>query len=153
LWESLPMTACGQLAQFCADDTGNQTGANCLATGQAGVEATCRTSLAACLPICDPVRPTPCSGLCANPTAFTVPDGTTFNSGSLGNAATCHETTSELLTGSCTNFSGGRKLTINGRQVCDGGNDNWGYPLPTQRHEGYCVQTTSGNSSASFRAF
>ena len=153
LWEALPMTACGQLSQFCADNTASQTGANCLATGQAGVEATCRTSLQACLAVCDEVKATPCSGLCSNPTAFTVPDGSLFQSGSLGSSATCHETHSEVLSGSCTNFAGGRKLLINGRQICDGGNDSWSYPLPTQRNHGYCVQTTSGNSSASFRAF
>jgi len=152
-WESLPMTACGQLAQFCADNTGSQTGANCLAVGQAGVEATCLTSLATCLSVCDEVHATPCSGLCEAPVAFTVPDGTSFNSGSLGTAATCHETSSEILSGSCTNFSTSRKLFVNGQQLCDGGDDSWRYPLPTQRHHGYCVQTTSGNSSASFRAF
>jgi hypothetical protein len=152
-WEALPMTACGQLAQFCADNTGSQTGANCLATGQAGNETTCLTSLQACLAVCDEVRATPCSGLCSNPVAFTVPDGSVFNSGNLGNGATCHETHSEVFSGACSNFSNGRKLLINGREVCDGGNDNWAYPLPTQRHHGYCLQTTSGNSSASFRAF
>ena len=53
LWDALPNTACGQLAEFCADNTGNPTGASCLATGQANVEATCLTQLNTCLPVCE----------------------------------------------------------------------------------------------------
>jgi FtsP/CotA-like multicopper oxidase with cupredoxin domain len=154
LWEPLPMTACGQLTQFCADKTASQTGANCLATGQAAVEATCRTSLAACLPVCDPVTPTPCAGLCSNPVAFTRPDGTTFQSGALGSGATCHETQSQLLSGSCGSWVAGRALFINGREICNGPTGgSWGYPLPPQRNDGYCIQTTAGGADASFSAF
>jgi hypothetical protein len=148
------MTACGQLTQFCADKTASQTGANCLATGQAAVEATCRTSLAACLPVCDPVTPTPCAGLCSNPVAFTRPDGTTFQSGALGSGATCHETQSQLLSGSCGSWVAGRALFINGREICNGPTGgSWGYPLPPQRNDGYCIQTTAGGADASFSAF
>lgn len=153
-WDSLPDTACGQLAEFCADDTGSAEGAECFALGQAGDEAACRgeeaEGLMGCLSVCEPVHASPCSGLCNNPVELSVPDGTTFQSGSLGSAATCHETTSELLSAACSGFSGGRKLTINGREIaCDG---NFRYPLPPQRNHGYCIQTTAGNSSASFKA-
>jgi len=98
-WIALPMTACGQLSDFCADDTAVPAGASCLATGQAGTESACRASLATCLPVCTTTHATPCSGLCENPIAFSVPDATTFASGSLGVNAGCYETTSELLSG------------------------------------------------------
>jgi hypothetical protein len=107
-----------------------------------------------CLSVCEPVHATPCSGLCNDPVAFSVPDGSTFQSGGLGNGATCHETTSELLSGACKDFAGGRKLTINGREIdCDSRESGFGYPLPPQRHEGYCIQTTAGEQRASFTAF
>ncbi len=153
-WDALPMTACGQLAEFCADDTGNPDGAECFDLGQAGDEAAClgeeAEGLMGCLSVCEPVHAGPCSGLCNGPVEFSVPDGTTFQSGSLGSAATCHETTAELLTGSCSGFASGRKLTVNGREMpCNGG---WPYPLPPQRNHGYCIQTTAGSSSAAFTA-
>ena len=155
LWDALPMTACGQLAEFCADDAGTPTGAECLALGQAGDEAACRgeeaEGLMRCLSVCEPVHSSPCSGLCGNPVAFTAPDGTVFQSGNLGAGASCHETTSELLSGTCSGFSDGRRLTINGRQMpCNG---SWNYPLPPQRNHGYCIQATPGPSGASFTAF
>lgn len=161
LWEPIAASACGQLRQFCADDTADPVGAECYARGQANDEETCLggpddegEALMACMSICDPVEPTPCSGLCNNPVAFTVPDGTTFQSGQLGQGPTCHETTSELLSGVCKSFEDGRKLTINGRQIdCGGGESGFGYPLPPQRHEGYCIQTTAGDQRASFKAF
>ena len=161
LWEPIPSSACGQLVKFCADDQANQTGAECYARGLAGNEAVCLggpdgegEALMACMSVCEPVEPTPCSGLCNSPVAFSVPDGNTFQSGHLGNGATCHETTSELLSGTCRNFAGGRDLTINGREIaCDSGESGFGYPLPPQRHEGYCIQTTAGERTASFTAF
>jgi len=153
-WVPLPMTACGQLAEFCADDTGNTDGAACFDLGQAGDEAAClgeeAEDLMRCLSVCEPVHSSPCSGLCNSPVEFNVPDGTTFQSGSLGSAATCHETTSELFSFACSGFFSGRKLTLNGREIdCDG---DFQYPLPPQRNHGYCVQTTAGNSSAVFKA-
>jgi spore coat protein A, manganese oxidase len=151
-WDALPMTACGQLAEFCADDGGIPAGAACLATGQAGVEASCLTSLATCLPVCVTTHATPCSGLCENPIAFTVPDGVTFQSGSLGGAATCHETTSELASGASSGFVAPRQLTVNG--VAMPLNASWPATLPNQRHHGYCIQTTPGGlPTASFSAF
>ena len=150
LWDALPTTACGQLAEFCSDNAGSSVGAACLALGQAGDEAACRggdsaEGLMGCLSVCEPVHPSPCSGLCANPVAFSVPDGTTFDSGPLGTNATCHETTSELLTGTSEDF-GNRTLTVNGRQMPSSG--NWPYPLPPQRNHGYCIQTTPSQSGA-----
>lgn len=142
-WDALPMTACGQLTEFCADESGIPAGATCLATGQAGNEGNCLSSLATCLPVCVQTHATPCSGLCEDPISFTVPDGSTFQSGPLGTGATCHETTSELLSGSNSSFASPRMLTVNGRQMPLNG--NWPTPLPPQRNHGYCIQTTSGN--------
>jgi spore coat protein A, manganese oxidase len=151
LWDALPNTACEQLAEFCADNTGNPTGANCLATGQAGVEATCLTQLTTCLPVCEFVHADPCAGLCNNPITFTVPDGGNFQSGPLGTGATCHQTTSEISSGSGSSFVSPRQLTVNGKLMPLNG--NW-TALPSQRHEGYCIQTTAGNNSfAAFTAF
>jgi FtsP/CotA-like multicopper oxidase with cupredoxin domain len=152
LWQELPTTACGQLSQFCAGNT-NATAVSCVATGQAAVEATCLGQIQACLNVCRPeVHHSPCSGLCANPTVITVPDGTTFRSGNLGTGAGCFETLSQLDSGTCTNFTGGRRLTVNGvPEVCNG--QGWPAPLPVQRNEGYCIQTTAGNNpTASFTA-
>jgi spore coat protein A, manganese oxidase len=152
LWAPLPLTACGQLTQFCADDTGIPAGATCLATGQAGVEASCLASLGTCLPVCEPVHATPCSGLCNNPISFTVADGANFQSGNLGAAATCHETTSEIQSGASSSFASPRVLTVNGRAMPLNG--TWPQPLPPQRNMGYCIQTTAGNQPfAAFSAF
>ena len=51
----------------------------------------------------------------------------------------------ELVTGTCTGFTGGRTLTVNGK-VMPCNNANWPVPLPTQRNHGYCIQTTAGQS-------
>jgi chitodextrinase len=152
LWDTLPSTACGQLAQLCSDDS-TPAAITCEQTGVAGDENACLTSLDGCLAQCDNHIQTPCSGLCNNPTAFTVPDGTTFDSGPLGTGPGCFETESEIFSGTCQNFQGGRKLTVNGQEVaCNG--TNWPYPLPTQRNHGYCIQTTGGtNANASFKSF
>jgi FtsP/CotA-like multicopper oxidase with cupredoxin domain len=152
LWEPLPMTACGQLAQFCADDGGIPAGATCLATGQAGVEESCLASLASCLAVCEPIHATPCSGLCNNPISFTVPDGGNFQSGNIGTGAACYETTSEIQSGGTASFVSPRQLTVNG--VVMPLNGNWPQPLPPQRNMGYCIQTTTGNNPwASFFSY
>lgn len=156
LWSALPMTACGQISQFCAgkSDTPPSTDiGTCQATGAGNVEETCLTQLNNCLAECFEHVQSPCSGLCNNPTKFTVPDNTTFQSGALGTGAACFETTSELLSGTCNGIGSGRRLTVNGKQVnCNGG--NWPYPLPTQRNNGFCIQVTAGSgSTASFQAF
>jgi hypothetical protein len=151
-WDALPMTACGQLAEFCADDSGVPAGATCLATGQAGVEVDCLNGLATCLPVCTTTHATPCSGLCENPISFTVPDFTTFQSGPIGTGAGCWETTSELASGNSSSFVSPRQLTVNG--VVMPLNGNWPTTLPPQRHHGYCIQTTAGNQPwAAFAAW
>lgn len=152
LWQELPTTACGQLSSFCAGNT-NATAVSCVSTGQAGVEATCLGQLQNCLNVCRPeVHHSPCSGLCANPVSFTVPDGTVFQSGALGTGAGCYETASKIDTGTCSGFGGGRTLTINGvPEVCN--NQGWPAPLPPQRNDGYCIQTSPGpNAGAAFTA-
>jgi hypothetical protein len=69
-----------------------------------------------------------------------VPDGTTY-AAALGSASQCIETTSELVTGTCT--PAGRNLVVNGRAMqCN--NQDWPLPLPTQRHHGYCIQADAG---------
>jgi hypothetical protein len=136
------MTACGQLAEFCADDSGVPAGATCLATGQAGNEAACLDALQDCLPVCTTTHATPCSGLCENPVSFTVPDGQNFQSGPIGTGAACFETTSELASGTNSSFVSPRMLTVNGKQMPLNG--NW-TALPVQRHHGYCIQATAGN--------
>ncbi|HEX5100774.1 MAG TPA: carbohydrate-binding protein [Polyangiaceae bacterium] len=150
LWHAFPMTACGQLAELCHD--GATPGAvACHATGHAGDEPTCLAQLSTCLAACDGGMHghagSPCSGLCSNPVSFTVPDGTTFDSGALGTGEVCYETTSELVTGDC--LPGSRPLSVNGHaMVCNG--LAWTVALPTQRHHGYCIQVPPGSPSVSF---
>jgi FtsP/CotA-like multicopper oxidase with cupredoxin domain len=142
-WTSLPLGACAQLRTLCADNT-DDNGTSCQDTGAADVDADCVDTLDFCLAVCDENVRSPCSGLCNNPTSFTVPDGTTFRSGALGTGAACFETTSEIVTGSCTGLTG-RTLTINGKvEPCN--NANWATPLTGQRNFGYCIQTTAGTA-------
>lgn len=149
LWEPLAMDACGQLQQLCHDGT-DPAAIACHDTGHAGDPAACTTDLRSCLAVCDHDHPTPCSGLCNNPVEFSVADGTSFQSGALGTGAGCFETHSQLMSGTCSNFTGGRELTVNGEvQQCD--STNWEQPLPPQRSHGYCIQTTAGNQP--FAAF
>lgn len=152
LWRELPTTACGQLTQFCANNS-NATAVTCVSTGQANTEATCLAQLQGCLNVCQPeVHNSPCAGLCANPVAFSAPDGTTFRSGNLGKNAACYETLSQLDTGTCTHVTGPRTLRVNGvDEPCN--NRGWPAPLPPQRNDGYCIQVSGGNDpSASFTA-
>ncbi len=149
-WEFLPQGACAQLRKLCADNT-DDFSLSCQDLGAADVDSDCLDGLGDCLATCDDPVQSPCSGLCNNPSSFTVPDGTTFHSGALGNGAACFETTSEIVTGSCTGLGSGRQLTINGKvEPCNG--SNWATPLTGQRHFGYCIQTNSGSgSSATFQ--
>lgn len=82
----------------------------------------------------------PCSAYCSNPTVYTTPN---FNSGNLGTAATCHQTTANLAGGVCGNLVSPRQLRVNG-QVLTCNNGNWS-ALPAKVNGGYCIQTTSGN--------
>jgi hypothetical protein len=87
----------------------------------------------------------PCSGYCTNPTAFSLNGSTSYPSGNLGTAATCHETTSVLRGGNCGNFVSPRKLYVNGvAMTCNWA--NWA-SVPPAKNGGYCVYTTSGNNS------
>jgi FtsP/CotA-like multicopper oxidase with cupredoxin domain len=148
LWSKLPMTACGQLAQFCQGNS-NPNATQCRADGQAGVESTCLGEIEPCLSYCQPRAATPCSGLCNNPIKFSVADGSTFNSGSLGTGDSCFETNSQLFSGSDSGFASGRQILVNGRP--QNLNSNWKYPLPPEREDGYCIQVGSGNNAnASF---
>jgi hypothetical protein len=150
-WELFPMSACAQITKLCANNT-KPAGKNCLSIGNLNDQSQCQGSLDNCLAQCDEDVATPCSGLCNNPTSFTVADGAVFNSGALGTGAACFETTSELISGSCTGLGTGRQITVNGKvQPCNG--SAWAYPLPSQRNFGYCIQTTPGwGASASFQA-
>jgi FtsP/CotA-like multicopper oxidase with cupredoxin domain len=164
LWTALPNTACGQLAQFCQGNS-LALAQQCLAAGQAGNQATCLGSIGSgargtpnvgiseCESDClATTLPTPCSGLCNNPVVFTVADGSNFQSGNLGTGATCFETQSRIQGGANSSFASPRQLTVNGR--VEPLNGNWNNPLPPFRHNGYCIQTTSGNNSfAAFTAF
>lgn len=81
----------------------------------------------------------PCTGLCTNPISFNQ----NFQSGNLGTAATCHQTTANLQGGNCGNFAAGRTLKVNGvTMTCNNG--NWS-SLPAKSNGGYCVQTTAGD--------
>jgi len=85
----------------------------------------------------------PCAGYCANPTTFN--GATTYQSGNLGTAATCHESTVPIRGGNCGNFVSPRKLFVNGvAMTCNWA--NWS-SLPPAKNGGYCVYTTSGNNS------
>jgi hypothetical protein len=80
----------------------------------------------------------PCAGICSNPVNFSG----NFQSGNLGTAATCHQTTT-LNGGNCGNFVSPRTLSINGTvMTCN--NQNWS-SLPPKVNGGYCVTTTAGN--------
>jgi spore coat protein A, manganese oxidase len=150
-WETLPMTACGQITKLCADNT-QPAALTCQSTGSAGDENACLAGLDGCLAQCDDHVQSPCSGLCNSPTRFSVADGRVFQSGALGTGAACFETESELFTGSCRNFSPNRPLTVNGKvQACNG--NDWPYPMPAQRNNGYCIQVPAdGSPNASFQA-
>jgi spore coat protein A len=152
LWHTFPMNACGQLSELCHGGTTLEA-TECHDVGHEGIESACLTELPTCLAACSGNgehgahggHASPCSGLCTPPIAFSVPDGTTYESLALGTAASCHETTSEITTGQCQSFAAGRNLTVNGRVMpCNGG--GWGTPIPTQRNHGYCIQTNMGNS-------
>jgi FtsP/CotA-like multicopper oxidase with cupredoxin domain len=161
LWRALPNDACGQLAQFCQNNSA-PLAQQCLAAGQAGNETNCLGALGSgprgmpnvgmseCLSDClATTLPTPCSGLCNNPTVFTIAANGNFQSGNLGTGAACFETQSRVLGGESSGFASPRQLTVNGRVEPLTG--NWNNPLPPMRHNGYCIQTTTGNNS--FAAF
>ena len=141
LWHVFPMAGCAQLAEICHDGA-SPAAVACHDLGHAGAEPACLAQLSTCLSACSGGEHShagsPCSGLCANPVALTIPDGTTY-SANWGGSAACYETTSELVTGDCSPAS--RALTVNGVLMkCN--KSNW--VLPTQRHHGYCFQALAG---------
>lgn len=82
----------------------------------------------------------PCAGYCTNPVSF---NGANYQSGNLGTAATCQQTTAVIHGGTCGNFVSPRKLYVNGvAMTC-----NWmNWPtIPPAKNGGYCVYTTAGN--------
>lgn len=89
----------------------------------------------------------PCAGLCASPITFT---STSFQSGNLGTAATCHQTTASLTAGNCGNFASGRTFKINNvTQTCTMSYAS--FTLPSKRNGGYCFQASAGGEAwASF---
>lgn len=87
----------------------------------------------------------PCAGLCANPTVFSAQN---YNSGNLGEAATCHQTTTAFSIVACGNFVLPRGLTINGTTqiMCSG----QFAALPPPRNGGFCLQTNAGRESYAY---
>lgn len=84
----------------------------------------------------------PCAGYCSNPTTF---NGANYQSGNLGTAATCQQTTAQIHGGTCGNFASPRKLYVNGVPMsCNWA--NW-TSIPPAKNGGYCVYTTAGNYS------
>jgi spore coat protein A len=151
LWQPLPMTFCGQFAQFCQGNP-NPGAAQCLSDGLAGNESVCQAEVEPCLSYCSPQVLRPCGGLCNNPVVFSVADGSNFQSGNLGTGATCFETRSRLFQGESSSFVSPRQLTVNGR--VEPLNGNWNYPLPPMRNDGYCIQVSPGqNPWAAFAAW
>lgn len=179
LWKTIPMTACGQLVQFCAGNSLPEAVA-CLAAGHAGNEAAClgqigngfqgdnnllpdggtipdggetAPGLSQCLSDClATTLATPCSGLCNNPTVFSVAGGANFQSGNLGTSPACFETQSRIAGGEDSSFLSTAQITVNGR--VQNLNKDWKAPLPPLRHNGYCIQTSGTNNSfAAFSVF
>jgi hypothetical protein len=80
----------------------------------------------------------PCANLCS---PAIVKTGPAIQSGNLGTGAICHETTSDLTGGNCSNMTG-RTLTVNGTTMnCNG------WTLPAKRNNGYCIRVTRGGRS------
>lgn len=82
----------------------------------------------------------PCDDVCDNPVVFT---SNNHQSGNLGTAASCHETTAVLNGGVCGNLVAPRQLFVNGvAMTCDW--TPWS-SLPPAVNGGYCITTTSGD--------
>lgn len=158
LWLQVPATACEQLAEYCgvlpdsASDTHHaghgyhgsdrttpyrQLAKEFHAIGQGGNEQACQDMLARALAVCQPVYPSPCSGLCADPAHVNVAGGEEFDLQASGTGAACYETSSALagITGALTD---GQQLLVNGRVF----HADSGQMLPPTRNHGYCIQVT-----------
>lgn len=141
-------TACADDGNVCTNDMCNagqcthpNNTASCADDGNSCTSDVC--SAGACTHPSNGSCPnlTPCSAYCANPVSFSG----NYNSGNLGTAATCHQTTGNIAGGNCGNFANGRQLRINGTvMTCNNG--NWS-ALPAKVNGGYCVYTTAGDFS------
>jgi hypothetical protein len=84
----------------------------------------------------------PCASFCAGPDEITW-EGS-YQSGDLGTGTTCRQTTQEAVGINCSNFTGGKQLSINGvPMTCN----NQNQLLPTPVDGGYCIQSTAGDYS------
>lgn len=162
LWEPVPASACGQLATYCSaapdrpdvhhtghghhghgqqHSTYQSLAEEFLAIGQAGDEQACLDILARGLAVCQPVYPSPCSGLCEDPVSFTSgSDG--FRSPEAVEGTACYETTSPLTGIRVPDLQNGKSLLINGKVLP--ADDNNELVLPLSRNHGYCIQPPTG---------
>lgn len=86
---------------------------------------------------------TPCAGLCTSPITFTTQN---YQSGQLGTAATCHQTSANLQGVQCSNITSPRTFSVNGNVM----SCSTSAP-PAKRNGGYCIQTSAGSPTwASF---
>ncbi len=88
--------------------------------------------------------PGPCSSFCSSPVVMSTQS---FQSGSLGTAAACHQTTFPITSYTMA-YMTGRTFSINGKAVPGPG------PLPPKVNGGYCFQASAGGFAvASFGTF
>jgi hypothetical protein len=85
----------------------------------------------------------PCAAFCTSPTVFST---AAYQSGNLGTAVSCRETTTTLAGMNCGNMSG-RTLSVNGTVVnCAGTN----LVAPPKVNGGYCFQASAGGNGAAY---
>lgn len=85
----------------------------------------------------------PCAAFCSNPITFATTGYDSFQSGPLGTAGSCHETTGPFNGGVCGNLVHPRRLFVNGVPMkCDWTPWAW---IPPRVNGGYCIHTTSGD--------
>jgi hypothetical protein len=85
----------------------------------------------------------PCASFCTSPTVFST---SAYQSGNLGTAASCRETTATLTGINCGNMSS-RSLTVNGTVVNCGGTN---LVAPPKVNGGYCFQASAGGSTSAY---
>jgi FtsP/CotA-like multicopper oxidase with cupredoxin domain len=137
LWQPLPMTAKGQLVEFC-DPIDPET-AEFFEIGENGTEEEAREVLQGALAVCRHVHRMPSSGITEDAIEFTVPDGSEFRSRPT-DGTVFYETMSRLLDITVPTLRAGQRVTVNGRALQRGRN----YPLPPQRNMGYIIEVTGG---------
>ena len=82
---------------------------------------------------------TPCTGICSNPTVFTIPKPGTYLSPELGAWDICYETASSITGGGCSNFEG-RTASVN--RIAQANCGSW--TIPAARNGGFCISAGSG---------